>query len=89
MISQHYRDPHLDQLHNLRQDHLSVQNYIAIFNDFTHRSDVREHHSEIIIRVVWDLRPKIRRAMVTGSYDLDTIEETFDVALKINLTFKI
>ena len=26
--------------------------------------------------------------MITGSYDLDTVEETFDVALKINLTFK-
>jgi len=26
--------------------------------------------------------------MITGSYDLDTIEEAFDVALKIDLTFK-
>ena len=26
--------------------------------------------------------------MITGSYDLDTVEEAFDVALKINLTFK-
>ena len=26
--------------------------------------------------------------MITGSYDLDTIEEVFDVALKIGLTFK-
>ena len=25
--------------------------------------------------------------MVTGSYDLDTVEETFDVTLKIDLTF--
>jgi len=27
--------------------------------------------------------------MITGSYDLDTVEETFDVALKIDLTFKM
>ena len=26
--------------------------------------------------------------MITGSYDLDTIEEAFDVALKLDLTFK-
>ena len=26
--------------------------------------------------------------MITGSYDLDTVEETFDVALKIDLTYK-
>ena len=27
--------------------------------------------------------------MITSSYDLGTIEETFDVALKIDLTFKM
>ena len=26
--------------------------------------------------------------MITGSYDLDTVEEAFDVTLKIDLTFK-
>ena len=26
--------------------------------------------------------------MITSSYDLDNVEEVFDVALKINLTFK-
>jgi len=26
--------------------------------------------------------------MITGSYDLDTVEEAFDIALKIDLTFK-
>jgi len=26
--------------------------------------------------------------MITSSYDLDTVEKAFDVALKINLTFK-
>jgi len=26
--------------------------------------------------------------MITGSYDLDTVEEAFDVAIKIDLTFK-
>ena len=51
-------------------------------------SDVREHHSETITRFVWGLRSKIRRAMITDSYDLDIVEEAFDVALNINLTFK-
>jgi len=27
--------------------------------------------------------------MIIGSYDLDIVEENFDVALKIGLTFKI
>jgi len=27
-------------------------------------------------------------AMIIDSYDLDTIEEAFDVALKIDMTFK-
>ena len=71
---------------------MSVQDYITILNDLTQRSDVREHHSETITRFVWDLRPKIRHAMITGSYNcsynLNIIEETFDVALKIDLTFK-
>ena len=26
--------------------------------------------------------------MITSPYDLDTVEETFDVALRLNLTFK-
>ena len=26
--------------------------------------------------------------MITGPYDLDTVEEAFDVALRLNLTFK-
>jgi len=58
---------------------MSVQNY---------SHNVREYHSETIIRLVWGLRPKIRHA-ITGSYDLDTIEEAFNVALKIDLTFKM
>ena len=88
MTSQHYRDPHLDQLHNLRQGHLSVQDYIVIFKNLTHRSDVREHPSETVTRFVWGLQPKIKRAMITGPYDLDTVEEAFDVALRLDLTFK-
>ena len=63
---------------------MSVQDYIAIFKNLTH-----QHHSEIITRFVWGLRPKVRRVMITGAYDLDTVEEVFDVVLKIYLTFKM
>ena len=49
---------------------------------------MREHHSETITKFVWGLRLKIRRDVITGSYDLYTIEEAFDVALKLDLTFK-
>jgi len=35
------------------------------------------------------LRFKIRCAIITGSSDLDIVEEIFDVALKIGLTFKM
>jgi len=67
---------------------MSVQDYIAIFKELTQRSDVREHYSDIITRFVWGLRTKIKRVMITGLYDLNTIEEAFDVALKLDLTFK-
>jgi len=87
MTSQHYRDPHLDRLHNLRQSQLFVQDYIAIFKDLTHRSDVREHPLGTITRFVLSLR-QIKRAMITGPYDLDTIEEAFDVTLRLDLTSK-
>jgi len=70
MTSQHYRDPHLDQLHNLHQGHVSVHDYIAIFKDLTHRNEVREHPSETVTRFAWSLRPKIKRVMITGPYDL-------------------
>jgi len=50
---------------------------------------VREHRSHTVTKFVWGLKSKIRRAMITGSYDLDTVEEAFDVALKIDFTFKM
>ena len=53
---------------------MSVQDYIAL------RCDVREHRSHVVTRFVWDLRSKIRCDMIIGSYDLDTVEEVFDVA---------
>jgi len=49
---------------------------------------VREHCSHTVTRFVWGLRSKIRRSMIIDSYDLDTIEEAFDIALKIDLIFK-
>ena len=67
---------------------MSVQDYIAIFKDLNHRSNMSEHHSKTIISFVWGLVSKIRCAMITGPYDLDTIEEAFDVALKLELTFQ-
>ena len=88
MTNQHYRDSHLDQLHNLHQGHMSVHEYINIFKDLTHRSEVREHPSETLTRFIWGLRPKIKRAMITSPYDLDTVEVAFEVALKLDLTFK-
>ena len=41
MTSQYYKNRLLDQLHNLRQGHMSVQVYIVIFEDLTLRSNVR------------------------------------------------
>jgi len=78
----------LDKLHNLRQDHISVQDYIAIFEDFTHRCDMREHRFQTITRFVSNLKSKIRHVMINDSYDFDTVKEAFDVILKIDLTFK-
>ena len=66
---------------------MSIQDYIAKFEDLTLRCDVR-HHYHTVTRFVWGLRYKIRRVMITGSYDLNTVEEAVNVALKIELTFK-
>ena len=38
---------------------MSIQDYIAMFKDLTHHSDVREHYSENINRFVWGLQPKM------------------------------
>ena len=67
---------------------MSVHNYIVIFKGLTHHSEVREHPSETVIRFVRGLRPKIKCVMITGQYDLDTVEDAFDVALRLDLTFK-
>jgi len=88
MSNQYYANHLIDQLRNLYQGHMFIQDYIAIFKELTRHSDVREHHSETIIRFIWSLRSKIRHAMITGTNDLDTIEGAFDVALRIDLAFK-
>jgi len=66
MSNQYYRDLLLNQLHNLSQGHMSVQDYITIYKDLTHYSDVREHHFETITKFVWGLWSKIRCAIITG-----------------------
>ena len=67
---------------------MSVQDYIAKFEDLILRCNEREHRYQIVTRFVWGLRSKIRCTMIIDSYDLDTVEKAFNVALKINLTFK-
>jgi len=52
MTSQYYRDHLLDKLHNLHLGHMSVQDYIATFEDLTCHSDMSEHHFETITRLV-------------------------------------
>ena len=42
----------------------------------------------MIIKFVLGLRSKIKCAMITNSNDVDTLEEAFDFALKLDLTFK-
>ena len=79
MTNQHDRDSHLDQLHNIHQGHMSVHKYITIFKDLTLRNEVREHPSETLTRFIWGLRPKIKHAMITGPYDLDTVEDALSL----------
>jgi len=71
---------------------MTVHDYKAIFKELTHRSDVREHHSETITRFIWGLGLKIRCVMIIGSYDLDTVEEAveeaFGCCIKDRLYFK-
>ena len=67
---------------------MSVRDYIARFEDLTRRCDVREHCSLTITRFVFDLRSDSKHVMITSSYGVDCIEDTFGFALKIVLTFK-
>jgi len=62
---------------------MSDQEYITTFEDLTCHCDMREHRFQTITRFVSSLRSKIRRAIIIGSYNLNTIEEAFDVALKM------
>jgi len=83
-VPEYYRNHLLDQLYNLRQNDISVQDYIAKFED----GDVREHRSHTVTRFILGLKSKIRRDMINDSYHLDIVEKAFDVTLKIDLTFK-
>ena len=49
---EYYRNHFLDKLHNFRQDDMSIQAYIAKFEDLTLSCDVREQHSQIVTRFV-------------------------------------
>jgi len=66
---------------------MSVQDYIAEFDNLTLHCDVREHRSHTITRFVGVLRFKIKCAMISGSYDLDTIERLL-ICLKDRLDFQ-
>jgi len=45
---------------------------------------VREYHFHIITKFISGLRSDIRHAMITNSYGVDSVEDTFDFALKID-----
>jgi len=67
---------------------MSVQDYIAIFENITRHCDVREHYSQTITRFVSGLRSKIKCAIIMSFHDVDTLEKAFDFALKLDLTLK-
>jgi len=48
---------------------------------------VREDRYQTISRFCSDLRSDIRRAMLTSSYHVDSVEETFHLALELKLFF--
>ena len=86
-LLKYYRNYLLDLLCNLRQGYIFVQDYIATFKDLTCNCDMGEHCSQTITRFVLGLRSKIKRAIIMSSHDVDILEEVFEFALKIYLTF--
>jgi len=78
----------LDKLHNLYQGDLSSRDYIVKFEDLSRYCDVREHCSHIITRFISGLRFDIRRAVITSSNCVDSVEDAFGFALKINFDFQ-
>ena len=73
-ISEFYRNNLLDELHNLFWV-LCLFRITTIFDDSTIRCDMREDHYQTISRCCSDLISDIRRAMLTSSYHVDSVEE--------------
>ena len=67
---------------------ICLRDYIARFDDLTLRCDVREDHYQTIFRFCSGLRSEIRRAMLTSSYRVDSVEEVFHLTLELELSFK-
>ena len=67
---------------------MSIQNYIAIFEDLNYHCYVRKHRFQTITRFVSDLKSKIKCAMITSYHDVDTLEDAFNFALKNRCDFQ-
>ena len=67
---------------------MSIRDYIARFNDLTLCFDVREDRCRTISWFCLSLRFDIRRAMLTSSYQVDSVEEAFHLTLELELSFK-
>jgi len=67
---------------------MSVQDYIKLFDNLTIHCDMREDCYQTISRFCSGLRSDIRRAMLTISYHVDSIEEAFHLALELELSFR-
>ena len=67
---------------------MSVREYITRFEDLTHHCDMKITLFPDYTGFVSGLRSDIRRAIISSSYGVDFVEDVFDFALKIDLTFK-
>ena len=67
---------------------MSIQDHIVRFDDLILRCDVREDCYQSISTFCSGLMSDVRRAMLTSSYDVDSIDEAFHLALELESSFK-
>ena len=67
---------------------MSVQYYIAKFDDLTLYCDMRKDRSQTTSKFCLGLRSTIRGVMITSSYHVDSVKEAFHLALELELAFK-
>ncbi|CAL8989542.1 unnamed protein product [Prunus brigantina] len=76
-----YQQSLLDEWQTLRQDNMPVAEYIAKFEEFTLRCDIREDRRMTISRFRSGLRPELQRELIP--HTVNTLERVFQMVQEL------